>query len=154
LISSWKVLDLSCKGSMYGHQRMLYMPERHNELTSNKIRQIWSKKWNVPPNNRVGRSMIEKSLSYKEHKLAITHETELKKLIKQYKRNPKCFDENYALKPGTKLVRNWKGKQHSITVKPDGFEYQNCIYPSLSKIANDITGSKWNGYLFFGVKKT
>lgn len=98
--------------------------------------------------------MMEKSLSYKEYGLALTHEAELKKLIKQYKRNPKCFDENNPLKPGTKLVRHWKGRQHSVIVKPDGFEYEDCVYSSLSKIANDITGSKWNGYLFFGVKKT
>lgn len=129
------------------------MPENPKALALKDIRLLWAAKWNCNQNTKIGRVMMEKSLSYKEHNLAPTLEAELKKLIKQYKRNPKCFDKNNALKPGTKLVRNWKGKQHNVTVKPDGFEYQDCLYLSLSKIANDITGSKWNGYLFFGVKK-
>lgn len=129
------------------------MPDPLKTPTLKDLRTVWANKWNLDQNTRIGRTMMEKSLSYKEHGLAPNHKAELKKLVKQYKRNPKYFDENQALKTGTKLVRNWKGKQHNVIVKTDGFEYQGNIYPSLSKVANYITGSKWNGYLFFGVKK-
>ena len=109
------------------------MSENLKKLPLKDIRSLWATKWNLDHNTRIGRAMLEKSLLYKEHGLAPTHEIELKKLTKQYKRNSKCFDETYALKPGTKLVRNWKGKQHSVTVKTDGFEYKDAIYPNLSE---------------------
>ena len=131
------------------------MPENQEIISLNALRQTWSTKWGLPENSRIGRSILEKSLTYiEECKLSVSQETELKKLIKQYKRNPQYFDEHYILKPGTKIARRWKGKQHTVIVKMDGFEYESCFYPSLSKIANKITGSKWNGYLFFGLKKT
>lgn len=57
------------------------------------------------------------------------------------------------LMPGTRLTRNWKGKLYEATVTDDGrFEYDGVIYRSLSGIATKITGSHWNGKLFFGVK--
>jgi len=112
---------------------------------------MWTEMWDLEPHTRIGRTMLEKSLTFKT--LTERQEAQLQKLIKQYKRNPKCFDESYPLKPGTRLVRNWKGKQYSVLIKSDGFEYKNLNYSSLSKIANEITGSKWNGYLFFGLKK-
>lgn len=46
-----------------------------------------------------------------------------------------------------------EGRKHSVLVKAEGFEYQGQIYSSLSKIANDITGKRWNGWVFFGLKK-
>lgn len=55
---------------------------------------------------------------------------------------------------GTRLIRNWKGKEHEVTVREDGhFEYQGESYKSLSAIARKITGTQWNGKLFFGVKR-
>jgi len=58
-----------------------------------------------------------------------------------------------ALKPGTRLERIYKGKAHNVLVTESGFEYQDQLYKSLSKIANDITGKRWNGWVFFGLKK-
>jgi hypothetical protein len=55
------------------------------------------------------------------------------------------------LKPGARLVREWRGRTHTVTVTEDGFEYAGASYPSLTKIANKITGSHWSGPRFFGV---
>ncbi|MBF0177969.1 MAG: DUF2924 domain-containing protein [Magnetococcales bacterium] len=57
------------------------------------------------------------------------------------------------LMTGTRLTREWKGVQHSCVVLDDGFEYQGRRFKSLSAVANFITGSKWNGLVFFGLKK-
>lgn len=57
------------------------------------------------------------------------------------------------IKSGTSLIREYKGERHQVMVLNKGFEYRNKIYKSLSAIANEITGSKWNGKVFFGVKK-
>src|SRR5438270_7194281 len=54
---------------------------------------------------------------------------------------------------GTRLLREWQGVEHSVTVRDDGFEYQGRPYKSLSAIARLIAGSRWNGWVFFGLKK-
>jgi hypothetical protein len=53
---------------------------------------------------------------------------------------------------GTKLMRVWQGNTHTVTVLGDGFEWQGARYRSLSQIARLITGTRWNGPVFFGVK--
>jgi hypothetical protein len=53
---------------------------------------------------------------------------------------------------GTRLIRQWQGVEHSVTVRDDGFEYQGRPYRSLSAIARLITGTRWNGWIFFGLK--
>jgi hypothetical protein len=53
---------------------------------------------------------------------------------------------------GTRLIREWKGAEHSVTVRTDDFEYQGRPYKSLSAIARCITGTRWNGLVFFGLK--
>jgi hypothetical protein len=53
---------------------------------------------------------------------------------------------------GTRLIREWQGVEHCITVLDDGFEYQGRPYKSLSAIARAITGTRWNGWVFFGLK--
>lgn len=57
------------------------------------------------------------------------------------------------LLPGTQLIREWKGAEHRCTVLYDGFEYQGRKFGSLSAIANFITGTKWNGHVFFALKR-
>ena len=54
---------------------------------------------------------------------------------------------------GTRLIREWQGVDHHVTVMTDGFEYQGRKYKSLSAIARAITGTRWNGPLFFGLRK-
>lgn len=53
---------------------------------------------------------------------------------------------------GTRLVREWKGVEHHVTVRDEDFEYQGRPYKSLSAIARAITGTRWNGHIFFGLK--
>ena len=54
--------------------------------------------------------------------------------------------------PGTRLVREYDGIQHVVTVRPDDFEFEGRPYRSLSAIARHITGTRWNGWTFFGLK--
>jgi hypothetical protein len=57
------------------------------------------------------------------------------------------------VKPGTRLLREWHGVSHEVTVLDDGVHYQGQRYRSLSQVAQVITGAKWSGPLFFGLKK-
>lgn len=58
------------------------------------------------------------------------------------------------VRPGTVLGREWNGQMHRVTVLADGFAWNGKIYPSLSKVALTITGTRWNGPKFFGMRDT
>jgi len=65
-----------------------------------------------------------------------------------------CVPEpKHGPKPGTVLRRVYQGTEHVVTVLEGGFEYEGGNYKSLSKIAQEITGTRWNGLVFFGVSK-
>jgi hypothetical protein len=57
-----------------------------------------------------------------------------------------------SLKPGMVLLREWHGTQHQVIVREDGIVFQRKHYKSLSQVAYRITGAKWSGPLFFGLK--
>ena len=54
--------------------------------------------------------------------------------------------------PGTRLIREYQGIEHCVTVRDEDFEYQGRPYRSLSGVACAITGTRWNGLVFFGLK--
>jgi len=53
---------------------------------------------------------------------------------------------------GTRLIREWQGVEYCVTVRDEDFEYQGRPYTSLSAVARTITGTRWNGLVFFGLK--
>lgn len=55
---------------------------------------------------------------------------------------------------GTRLIREYQGTEHCITVLADSFEYQGRPFKSLSAIARAITGTRWNGWTFFGIRRS
>ena len=69
------------------------------------------------------------------------------------------LDEAYAPKPhyglavGTILERDWCGVTHQVAVTDDGFEYRSMRFGTLSEVAQRITGTRWSGPLFFGLRK-
>lgn len=56
------------------------------------------------------------------------------------------------IKPGSELVRTWKGKTYRVVVQQKGFAYDGNTYASLSEIASLIAGTRWNGPRFFGLR--
>lgn len=128
-------------------------------LSLDHLRQKWTTAWGREPHARIGRTMLIKSLEYKiledeERGMTAEQRQRLNQLIKSYKRNPNFFDKNKpALKPGTRLVRNWNGKRYSVLVQNEGYDYKGKTYSSLSQVAFEITGTRWNGWVFFALKK-
>jgi len=57
------------------------------------------------------------------------------------------------LKPGTRLLREWGGRTHTVIVLDEGFEYDGERYRSLTEIARHITGAHWSGPRFFGLRE-
>lgn len=128
-------------------------------LLIEELRRKWAELWGLQPHARIGRVMLEKSLEYKQRELngqglKPGQQKRLDHLIAQYRRNQECFRENQVgIKPGTKLIRNWKGERHTVTVLDDGgFSHKGKKYTSLSEVASTIAESRWNGWAFFGLK--
>ncbi|HBG50115.1 MAG TPA: DUF2924 domain-containing protein [Cyanobacteria bacterium UBA9971] len=93
-------------------------------------------------------SQTQKQLDKLADKLASKQEVS-KNDIKETTKQTSTFE----IKPGTMLIREYKGEKQEVIALEKGFEYQNRQYKSLSGIAKEITGTQWNGKLFFGVKK-
>ena len=110
-----------------------------------------------PPYNR---RFLENRLAYRLQELAyggLKKETveQLRVLAKQYDGKPGGRSKKRPARlpiSGTRLIREWQGVQHCVTVRGDDFEYQGRPYKSLSAIARDITKVRWNGWVFFGLK--
>lgn len=129
------------------------------QLSLPELRQKWAEFWGMQPHCRIGREMLEKSLEYKLRQargegLTTDQQKRLNNLIASFKRDPSTFEQGPAgLKPGTRLVRGVNGEKHIVLIHPNGFEYKKKIYTSLSEISYVITGTRWNGWVFFGLKK-
>ena len=129
-------------------------------LSMPELRLKWQELWGSEAHRFISRPMLEKSIYFKQAELAgngLTCEQKIRltQLVKQYKRSSIWFDQkDDGLKPGSRLIKMYRGKKYIISVKDDGlFDYEGKQYSSLSQIALAITGTKWNGWLFFGLKK-
>lgn len=106
------------------------------------------------------RRFLENRLAYRIQELAyggLSRKTldRLKAIAKQHAtRDPDERKARPMLRPvsGTRLVREWEGIEHCVTVRIDDFEYLGRPYKSLSSVSREITGTKWNGWVFFGLK--
>jgi hypothetical protein len=72
---------------------------------------------------------------------------------KRKKRSAQLPGASTNLRPGTVISKQWRGAQHVVTVLADGYQHQGTVYGSLSRVAREITGTRWNGPAFFGLRK-
>ncbi|MGN7612746.1 DUF2924 domain-containing protein [Magnetococcales bacterium HHB-1] len=117
------------------------------------------KKWEIVFDRKapsLGKHFLIKRLAFRMQELAFGGSTEedQQRLLKagSMKKKTKVLDGRPLV--GTRLVREWKGMEHWVTVTENGFEYQGRRFNSLSAIAKTITGTQWNGPAFFGLRKT
>ena len=130
------------------------------DLDIHQLREKWSNAWKLKAGQYMSRKMLTRSLIYKlrEEKgegLTAEQKAKLDQLVKVYKRSrADGTKRQMQIKSGTQLIREWKGKRHIVTIQNGFFEYNAKTYKSLSAIASEIAGTRWNGWTFFGVKKT
>ena len=110
-----------------------------------------------PPYNR---RFLESRLAYRIQELAyggLKKETveRLRVLAKQYDGKPGTRPKGRSDRlpiAGTRLIREWQGIEHCVTVRDHDYEYMGRPYKSLSAVARAIAGSRWNGWVFFGLR--
>ncbi len=109
----------------------------------------------VPPN--ISRDLLIRGIAYKiQERASGGPNAALKRRLHRLAVEPangSSASRAPALKPGARLVREWGGRVHSVTVTEQGFEYAGQRYRSLSHIARAITGAHWSGPRFFGLTK-
>lgn len=127
-------------------------------LTTADLRIEWRRLYRTTPPTRLSRDLLIRGVAYRvqEHAhggLSLSARRRLRSLCESSgERGGEAAIPAITLKPGTKLVREWHGQVHTVSVLDDGFEYQGQRYPSLTRIARRITGSHWSGPMFFGLK--
>ncbi len=128
-------------------------------LESPALRSRWGEVFGRPPPKRMGRDLMLRALAYRvqeqaEGGLSKAAQKRLAGVTDPKKENsPRQKPPAIRLAPGARLVREWRGEMHHVTVHNDGFEYRRARYASLSHIAREITGTRWSGPLFFGLRK-
>lgn len=123
------------------------------------LKQMWRDLYDrePPPYNK---PFLIKRLAYRIQELAYgglsaRAEAKLSELIEEEDRRVKGKQPvRKGDRPiiGTRLIREWQGVEHTATVVDDGYEYQGRRYKSLSAIARAITGTRWSGPLFWGLR--
>src|ERR1700693_2956122 len=114
--------------------------------------------YETEPPRRISRELLKRALAYRLQELALgglkpaTRRLLAKVVADAFSRRPIALSPVPILVPGTVLLRNWHGTEHQVIVRELGVEFQGRQYNSLSQVAHRITGSKWSGQLFFGLK--
>jgi hypothetical protein len=123
----------------------------------------WRERLKQPPPSHLNKPILVPLLAYRLQEQAFgglkpAYKRRLRELAESFERNPnkppKAVSASVRIKPGTRLIRQWDGQTHQVTVAEAGFEYKGERYKSLSQIARLITGTRWSGPLFFGLKQS
>ena len=122
---------------------------------------LWTATLGQPPQFRVSRELLASALAWQlqERKfggLKPATRRKLRVIARAQERRKSATSlppPATNLRPGTVIIKPWRGAQHVVMVLADGFQYQGKVYASLSQLARQITGTRWNGPAFFGLRK-
>jgi len=128
------------------------------EATLADLKRRWRELYGTEPPPRISRDLLARAFAYRIQEEALgglkpsTRRLLAKVAADASARRPIQVTSAPTLTPGTILLRDWRGTQHQVIVREHGVEFQGKRYKSLSQVAHRITGSKWSGPLFFGLK--
>jgi hypothetical protein len=128
------------------------------EMAAVDLRAEWRRIYRTHPPKRIGRHLLELGVAWKLQERA--HGGFSAAMKRRLAELGKTMDEKgdlakaraVQLKPGVKLVREWRGETHDVLVLEDGFQWRGQRWRSLSAIAREISGTHWSGPRFFGLQ--
>jgi hypothetical protein len=127
-------------------------------LDRDALTDLWRQFFDVLPAVKLRKDLMIPILAYRIQEktlgpLKAGTRTRLRQLAEGFARHPELvLSSKPTLKTGTRLVREWRDEVHLVNVEANGYEYKRGRYKSLSQIARLITGTRWSGPLFFGIK--
>jgi Protein of unknown function (DUF2924) len=119
----------------------------------------WRRLYPTNPPARISRALLIAAIAYRVQEAALGGlrpelQRRLRHIAEQVSRGEEpALTATPRLKPGTRLLREWGGKTHTVIVLEDGFEYGGERYQSLTQIAVRITCAHWSGPRFFGLRR-
>ena len=118
---------------------------------------VWHTAYGAEPPRNISQPLMLRALAYRMQAQSLgglkpSTQRYLMKIAEDGHASRAAIPET-QVKVGTRLLREWHGVSHEVTVLDDGVHYQGQRYRSLSQVAQVITGAKWSGPLFFGLKK-
>ena len=132
--------------------------EELQTATSANLKERWRALYRSEPPRRISRDLLIRALAYRIQEKALgglkpsTCRLLTKVAADASARRPIQVTPEPSLKPGTVLLREWHGTLHQVIVRENGIVFDGKQYKSLSQVAYRITGTKWSGPLFFGLK--
>jgi hypothetical protein len=124
------------------------------------LRKRYRELFRTEPPKAFGPALLRRSIAQRIQEkvyggLASSHQRLLDQLVKSASVKPNGrLELPRRIKPGSELVRTWNGRTHRVLVMADGFTYDGKPFASLSEIASAITGTRWNGPRFFGLRSS
>jgi hypothetical protein len=142
-------------------KHMTELSETLNQLPSlrrDQLIPIWTKHFPSQPAPSLRKELFVPLLSYRLQEqayggLSLGARKRLEAIAAGLPKGPRSRRQVVTPQKGTRILRQWRGDKHEVWCTDEGFFYQGERYGSLSKIAFVITGTKWSGPAFFGVKK-
>ena len=131
---------------------------RLSELTIFELRGEWRRLHRTPPPMRLSRDLLTRGITYKLQErayggLSLATARKLEQAADSPSRGSAKPAPPISLRPGTRLVREWHGVTHTALIHADGIEWRGQRYRSLSVVARKITGARWSGPRFFGLRQ-
>lgn len=120
----------------------------------------WKALYGSDPPDRLRRALMIQALAYRLQEQALGGlKPATRRLLHSVAggaetRRRTVVESKRHVKAGAVLIREWHGTKHQVTALKDGFMFRGKRFQSLSKIAGEITGTRWSGPLFFGLKKS
>jgi hypothetical protein len=124
-----------------------------HQLSTQQLRQLWMDAFESQVCPRLRKSLLVPVLAFRiQEQAAGSLRPQLRKRTSALIEDARIHSASTP-KPETRLVREWRGKTHVVTVAENGYDYQGRHFDSLSKIARQITATRWSGPLFFGLRE-
>lgn len=124
------------------------------------LRKHWLAAYGNPPPARAGRELLELGIGWhtqsKEHGgLDRAPREQITAMVEDVRvgREPGVTKNRSDLSAGATLVREWNGRTYQVQILQTGYLFENRVWRSLSEIAREITGARWNGPKFFGLRQ-
>jgi hypothetical protein len=128
-------------------------------LSKAALHDLWKQLFQSAPPTQLRRDLMIPILAYRIQEqafgpLSARIQERLRQLSQTFEKgSDSAGTGSPRIRPGTRLVRQWGDQVYLVNVRADGYEYQGARYQSLSEIARLITGTRWSGPLFFGIKR-
>jgi len=127
-------------------------------LTKHKLLELWLEEFSDPAPRKFSPDQLRWEIAWrlqvrKHGDLSNRTKRRLKASAEAFRRDSNHLPHSIPrLTPGTILTRNWQGSMHTVQVLESGFRHEGVRYRTLSSVARTITGTRWSGPAFFGLK--